>query len=151
MRNPGAVFYAKRKQKTEFLAKYLERNVENLDNLGCPRAEKLYFKNYLSCNRYIPHYNSRNHCALKKSKVCYDWLKNEQQREISKSGDIPITKFTLFAYMTPEGDTKISLTRKELIDCSDQIVQRKEQKILSEEELSTIKRFFPVFDQFVHF
>ena len=28
-------------KKTEFLAKYLDRNIENLDDLGCPRAEKL--------------------------------------------------------------------------------------------------------------
>ena len=93
LRNPGAVFYAKGKEKTEFLAKYLDRKIENLDDLGCPRVENLCFKNYPSCNKHIPHYNSRNHCPLKKTKVFYDWLKNEQQREISESGDIPITKF----------------------------------------------------------
>ena len=69
LRNPGAVFYAKGKEKTEFLAKYLDRKIENLDDLGCPRVENLYFKNYPSCNKHIPHYNSRNHCALKKTKV----------------------------------------------------------------------------------
>ena len=57
----------------------------------------------------------------------------------------------LCAWMTPEGDIKISLTRIERIDCSGQIVQRKEQIIISEEELSTLKRFFPVIDQFVYF
>ena len=69
LRNPGAVFYAKGKEKTEFLAKYLDRKIENLDDLGCPQVENLYFKNYPSCNKHIPHYNSRNHCALKKTKV----------------------------------------------------------------------------------
>ena len=92
LRNPSTVFYAKGKEKTEFLAKYLNRKVENLDDLSCPRVENVYFKNYPSCNRPLPHYNSRNPCALKKSKVFNDWLKNEQQREISESGDIPITK-----------------------------------------------------------
>ena len=53
----------------------------------------------------------------------------------------------LCAWMTPEGDIKISLTRIERIDCSGQIVQRKEQIIISEEELSTLKRFFPVSQQ----
>ena len=43
LRNPGAVFYAKGKEKTEFLAKYLDRKIENLDDLGCPRVEKLIF------------------------------------------------------------------------------------------------------------
>ena len=40
--NPGAVIYAKGKEKTE-LAKYLDRKIENLDDLGCPRVENLYF------------------------------------------------------------------------------------------------------------
>ena len=56
----------------------------------------------------------------------------------------------LCAWMTPEGDIKILLTRLERIVCSGQIVQRKEQIIISEEELSTLKRFFPVIDQFVY-
>ena len=38
LRNPSAVFYAKGKEKTEFLAKYLDRKIENLDDLGCPRV-----------------------------------------------------------------------------------------------------------------
>ena len=57
----------------------------------------------------------------------------------------------LCSWMIPEGDIKISLTRIERIDFSGQIVQRKEQIIISEEGLSTLKRFFPVIDQFVYF
>ena len=57
----------------------------------------------------------------------------------------------LCAWMTPEGDFKISLTKIERIDCNGQIVQRKEQIIISEEELSTLRRLFPVIDQFVYF
>ena len=37
---------------------------------------------------------------------------------------------------------KLSLTRKERIHCSGQIGRRKEQIVISEEELSTLKRFF---------
>ena len=55
LRNPGAVFYAKGKEKTEFLAKYLDRKVENLDDLGCPRVENLFSNNYPTFNRHIPH------------------------------------------------------------------------------------------------
>ena len=54
-------------------------------------------------------------------------------------------------WMTPESDIKISLTRIECVDCRDQIVQRKEQVVLSEEELTTLRRFFPVIDQFIYF
>ena len=57
----------------------------------------------------------------------------------------------LCAWMIPEGDIKISLTKMEHNDCSGQIIQRKEQIIISEEELSTLKRIFPVIDQFVYF
>ena len=58
---------------------------------------------------------------------------------------------TLCAWMTPERNIEISLTRIERIDCSGQIVQRKEQIIFSEKALATLERFFPVFDQFVYF
>ena len=44
--------------------------------------------------------------------------------------------------MTPEGDSKIPLTRIERFDCSGQLVQRKEQILISEEELFILKRFF---------
>ena len=49
----------------------------------------------------------------------------------------------LCAWMTPESNIKISLTRIERIDCRGQVVQRKEQVKLSEEELCTLKRFPP--------
>ena len=57
----------------------------------------------------------------------------------------------LCAWMTPAGDITILLPRIEHDDCSGKIVQRKEQIINSEEELSTIKIFFRVIDQFVYF
>ena len=95
LRNPNAVFYAKRKEKADFLSKYLDRKVVNLDDLGCPRVEQLYFKNFVNFNKHLPHHNSKDHCALKKSKAFYDWLKNEcQQRASGESGDIHISKFS---------------------------------------------------------
>ena len=67
LRNPNTVFYAKGKEKAELLAKYLDRQAVNLDELGCPRIENLHLKKYPSCNRHLqPNYNSRNHCSLKK-------------------------------------------------------------------------------------
>ena len=57
----------------------------------------------------------------------------------------------LCAWMTPESNIKISLTRIERIDCRGQVVQRKEQVTLSEEEACTLRRFFPVIDQFIYF
>ena len=57
----------------------------------------------------------------------------------------------LCAWMTLEGDIKISFTRKKRIDCSGQIVETKEQIINFEAELSTLKKFFPVTYQFVIF
>ena len=46
-------FFTLMEKKTECSADYLDRKVENLDDLGCPRVECLYFKNYPSCQRYI--------------------------------------------------------------------------------------------------
>ena len=95
LRNPNAVFYAKGKEKADFLSNYLDRKVVNLDDLGCPRVEQLYFKNFVNCNKHLPHHNSKNHYALKKSKAFFDWLKNEcQQRASGESGDIHISKFS---------------------------------------------------------
>ena len=36
LRNLNAIFYAKGKEKADFLSKYLDRKVVNLDDLGCP-------------------------------------------------------------------------------------------------------------------
>ena len=95
MRNPNALFYGKGKERAELLAKYLDREVVNLDKLGCPKIENLHLKKYPSCNRHLPNYNSSNHNALKQTKVFFDWLTNEQQRNTSKSRDVPISKFSV--------------------------------------------------------
>ena len=50
--------------------------------------------------------------------------------------------------MNPESDIKTLLTR---VDCRGQVVQLKEQITLSEEELTTLRRFFPVIDQLIYF
>ena len=39
LRVPSAVFYAKK--KPEFMAKYLDRKFENVDDLDCPQIENL--------------------------------------------------------------------------------------------------------------
>ena len=39
LRNPNAVFYAKAKEKNDLLATFMDRKVENFDELGCPRIE----------------------------------------------------------------------------------------------------------------
>ena len=72
LRNPEATFYAKGKEKADFLAQYLDRRVQNLDDLGCPRVENLHYNKFSNCCKHIPHYNSNNHCALKKSKAFFD-------------------------------------------------------------------------------
>ena len=53
--------------------------------------------------------------------------------------------------MNPESDINLSLTRVELIDCRGQVVQRREQITLSEEDVTTLRRFFPMMDQFTYF
>ena len=53
--------------------------------------------------------------------------------------------------MTPESDIKITLIRTEQINCRGQVVQRKEQNTLSGDELTNLRIFLPVIDQFVYF
>ena len=67
----------------------------NLDDLGFPRVEQLYFKNFVVCNKHLPHQNSKNHCALKDSKAEETMSVNNecQQRAPGESGDIHISKF----------------------------------------------------------
>ena len=72
-----------KEKKADFLSKYLDHKLVNHDDLGCPRVEQLYFKNFVNCSKHLPHHNSKNHCALKKSKAFYDWLKNECQQRAS--------------------------------------------------------------------
>ena len=55
------------------------------------------------------------------------------------------------AWMTPESDIKVTLTRTEQINCRGQVVQRKGQIILSGDELTILRNFFPVIDQFIYF
>ena len=95
LKNPTTVFYAKGKEKSNLLATHLDRKVEKLDELGCPRIENLHLKNYPACNRHFHHNHFKNYCALIKSKAFFDWLKNEQQRENCKVGDVPISKFSV--------------------------------------------------------
>ena len=46
------------------------------------------------------------------------------------------------AWITQESDIKISLTRTDQINCRGQVLQRKEQITLSEEELTILRNFF---------
>ena len=53
--------------------------------------------------------------------------------------------------MSPESDIKKSLPRVERIECQSQVVQLKKSITLSGEELYTLRRFFPLIDQFIKF
>ena len=64
--------------------------IENLRNLTKWVDRKLNLKKYPACSRHSRHNHSTNHCASKKNKMFFDWLKNEQQREASEIGDVSI-------------------------------------------------------------
>ena len=83
----SAVFQAKKVQ-TEFLVKYLDQKVENIDDLACPWVENLNFKKKSNCNYHVPHYNSRKQFALKKSKIfmtCRNFKNSERDWQKSKN------------------------------------------------------------------
>ena len=83
--SPNAVFYANEKEKTELHEKYLDWEVVNLNELGCPIIGNLHFKNYPSCNRHLHRYSSRNHCALKKSRPSLFRWKMSNNEKLAKT------------------------------------------------------------------
>ena len=79
-----AVFYDIRVKNAEVFAKGLEkcrlltnlggRNVENLDDYGCPKIEDLVKKeSSWICSSYLFRHKTKLHCAERKAKVYGDW------------------------------------------------------------------------------
>ena len=88
LRFPFSDFYAKGLEKTETLRQLLQRNVNNLETLFCPKIEhvKLYREtsvcklHALSCTKR----QRSKHCAAKQAKLFYQWPTNESSvRETS--------------------------------------------------------------------
>lgn len=72
-RYPLSEFFAKGEEKASVLAKYLEKPVENLDSLGCPKVENL--RGTVGCcdNHYLTNCK-HNHCSRRKAVLYHNWL-----------------------------------------------------------------------------
>ena len=88
-------FFAKGTQKSVLLAEYLKLPVTNLEDIDCPKIEQLLGQEKHICKRHsdlIPSHQLLKHCTLRKSKVFFDWLQNEQSNDannlISKFGGL---------------------------------------------------------------
>ena len=70
----NAEAFAKGLEKCRLLTNLLGRNVENLDDYGCPKIQDLVKKDSLwKCSSYPFRHKTRLHCAERKAKVYGEW------------------------------------------------------------------------------
>ena len=70
----NAEVFAKGLEKCRLLTTFLEQNVENLDDYGCPKIQDLVKTDSLwNCSSYLFRHKTRLHCAEMKAKVYEDW------------------------------------------------------------------------------
>ena len=70
----NAEVFARRFGKCRLLTNLFGRNVENLDNYGCPRIQDLVkTDSFWICSSYIFRHKTRLLCAEKKADVYGDW------------------------------------------------------------------------------
>ena len=70
----NAEVFAKGLEKCRLLTNLLGRNVENLDDYGCPKIQDLVKKASLwKCSSYPFRHKTRFHCAERKAKVYGEW------------------------------------------------------------------------------
>ena len=72
----NADVFAKELEKCRLLTNLLGRNVENLDDYGCPKTQD-FIKTDSSwiCSNYPFRHKTRLHCAERKAKVYGDWAR----------------------------------------------------------------------------
>ena len=70
----NAEVFAKGLEKCRLLTNLLVRNVENLDDFGCPKIQDLVkTDSSCICSSYPFRHKTRLHCAERKAKVYGDW------------------------------------------------------------------------------
>ena len=70
----NAEVFAKGLEKCRLLTNLLGRNVENLDDYGCPKIQDLVkTDSSLICSSYLFRQKTRLNCARRKAKVYGEW------------------------------------------------------------------------------
>ena len=68
----NAEVFAKGLEKCRLLSNLLGRNVENLDDYGCPKIQDVDHSSWI-CSSYLFRHKTRLQCAERKAKVYGDW------------------------------------------------------------------------------
>ena len=72
-----AEVFAKGFERRSLLTRLLGRNVENLDDYGCPKIQELIRERKVNssgiCSSYLFRHKTRLHCAQRKAKVFGVW------------------------------------------------------------------------------
>lgn len=80
LRLPETTLFAKGSEKCKTLSNYFQKEIKNLEDLNCPRVDQILHKNYFPfCNshsKHLPIQQIKKHCAFRKSKLFYHWLKS---------------------------------------------------------------------------
>ena len=76
--SPTTEYFAKGLEKCKILSNYLCKDVENLDNFGCPKASKLISNEdtIWECSNYPFRHKKTLHCAEKKAYAYGTWVLN---------------------------------------------------------------------------
>ena len=69
----NAEVFAKGLEKCRLLTNLLGRNVEILDDYGCPKYQDVKTDSLWICSSYPFRHKTRLHCAERKAKVYGDW------------------------------------------------------------------------------
>ena len=70
---PGVQLYAKGSVKCRILSEIFQREIKNLEELGCPAIAQ-FDKISLLCEAYPVKHRNNLHCAQRKAKTFYSWL-----------------------------------------------------------------------------
>ena len=74
---PGIQYYAKGEQKCQLLSELFQRDVRNLEDIGCPAISMLAngdINHAGKCQSYPHGHRNTLHCAQKKATTYYKWL-----------------------------------------------------------------------------
>ena len=67
-------YFAKRTEKRNFLCNFLDKEVENLEDYGCPEVKDLVVEEIWICLSYAFKHKTKLHCAERKAKLLGNWI-----------------------------------------------------------------------------
>ena len=86
LRYPQSIYYAKGHEKTVHLSLLFSKNVQDLDEIGCPKVENLP-NTITTCSNKSQLHSYQNHCARQKAEAFSIWLANYNKNDKSENSN----------------------------------------------------------------